>query len=285
MLLAEELGAEIVAADSMQVYKGMDIGTAKPTPEERARVPHHLVDVVSLKESFDVALYRRLATQAIADIQQRGRLPLVVGGSGMYLRALTEGLFQVPPLDSKLRSELELQPAEMLHDRLKQVDPAAATRIGRQNKRRLVRALEVFQQTGKPISALQVEWAHARPARPTMIFLERDRDDLYRRIEHRVDWMFAHGLVEETQRLLANGLVDNPVAGAAAGYREVAEMLRGAARTLEETILKTKQRTRQLAKRQLTWFRHQARLRRVQAGATAEQTKERVRELVENARG
>lgn len=281
LLLAEELKAEIVSADSMQVYRGMDIGTAKPTPEERARVPHHLIDVVEVGEPFDVARYRELAVAAIAEIQQRRRLPLVVGGSGMYLRALSEGLFAGPSADPKRRAALESQPAEQLFARLREVDPVSAARIPMGNKRRLVRALEVFEVTGKPLSTQQKQWSNEQ--RSTMILLERDRAELYARIEQRVDWMFDNGLIEETQRLLAQGLAQNSVARVAAGYKETMEHLHGA-RDLAQTKHLVKQRTRQLAKRQLTWFRHQAKVISVEAGQTAAETKERVRPLIEDAR-
>lgn len=284
LLLAEELKAEIVSADSMQVYRGMDIGTAKPTPEERARVPHHLIDVVDVRQPFDVAQYRTRALAAIEQIQQRGRWPLVVGGSGMYLRALSEGLFPGPGADAQIRARLESLPAQELCERLRTVDPASAAKIPVGNKRRLVRALEVYELTAKPISAQQNEWKRPPSDRPPMILLDRDRADLYARLERRVDWMFENGLVEETRGLLRQGLAENPTACVAAGYREVIALLQGRA-TLEDAKLLTKQRTRQLAKRQLTWFRHQATLSVVRAESTPEQTKERVRKLIEDARG
>ena len=284
LLLASELNAEIVSADSMQVYRGMDIGTAKPTKEERSRVPHHLIDVVEVRQPFDVAQYRQLATAAIAQIQQRSRVPLVVGGSGLYLRALTEGLFEGPGADPQMRAELEMQPAEVLFERLRMVDPISAVKIGVGNKRRLVRSLEVFAITGKPMSSQQKEWDSDNAGKLTMICLERDRAELYSRIEKRVEWMFANGLVEETRRLLAQGMEENSTARVAAGYREVIEMVEGV-RGLEETKARVKTRTRQLAKRQLTWFRHQARLRVVRIAESPEQTRERVREQIENAPG
>lgn len=268
----------------MQVYRGMDIGTAKPTKEERSRVPHHLIDVVEVRQPFDVAQYRQLATAAIAQIQQRSRVPLVVGGSGLYLRALTEGLFEGPGADPQMRAELEMQPAEVLFERLRMVDPISAVKIGVGNKRRLVRSLEVFAITGKPMSSQQKEWDSDNAGKLTMICLERDRAELYSRIEKRVEWMFANGLVEETRRLLAQGMEENSTARVAAGYREVIEMVEGV-RGLEETKARVKTRTRQLAKRQLTWFRHQARLRVVRIAESPEQTRERVREQIENAPG
>ena len=284
LLLAMEMNAEIVSADSVQVYRGMDIGTAKPTKEERSRAPHHLIDVVNVCQPFNVAEYRQLATTAIAQIQQKSHLPLVVGGSGLYLRALSEGLFEGPGADERIRAELETQPAEVLFERLRKVDPISAKKIGVENKRRLVRSLEVFEITGKPMSAQQREWDSDSTSGLTMICLERDRADLYARIERRVEWMFEHGLVGETEQLLAQGLAENPTARVAAGYREVIEMLQGV-RSLEETKARVKTRTRQLAKRQLTWFRHQARLRLVRVAESPEQTRERVREQIENAPG
>lgn len=279
--VAERVGAEIVSADSMQVYRGMDIGTAKPSRQEQARVPHHLIDVADMSHPFNAAIYRRLALAAIQAIQQRHRVPLVVGGSGMYLRALTEGLFEGPGADAALRAQLEAETAEALYARLQRVDPATAARIDRHNKRRLVRAIEVFEATGRPISALRNEWSASH--RPRMIFLHRERADLYGRIERRVDAMFEVGLIEEVRGLMTQNLARNPVARAAAGYREVIAFLENRV-SREEAIERTKIRTRQLAKRQLTWFRHQATLDVVDALESADAMKEQVVRRIENVR-
>ncbi len=262
LALAGRLDADIVSADSMQVYRGMDIGTAKPSPAERAAVPHHLVDVVEVGERFDVARYVTLARAAIEDIQRRGRTPLVVGGSGLYLRALTEGLGDAPDADPALRVELEAMGLDRVLDELRRVDPEAAGRIGPHNFRRLVRALEICRLTGRKSSDLRREWTAASGAsdpRPLMHGLERDRADLYARCDARVEAMFRGGLVDEVRSLLPRGLADNTTARQALGYKEVIAHLRGET-TLADTVTLVKTRTRQFAKRQLTWFRHQARV-------------------------
>ena len=255
--LARSLGAEIVSADSMQVYRGMDIGTAKPGAAERAAVPHHLIDVVEINERFDVARYVALANTAIAGIQRRGRKPLVVGGTGLYLRALTEGLTETPDADPALRAALEAMGREQVLEELRRVDPEAAERIGPHNFRRLVRALEICRLGGWKSSDLRREWDPGR--RPLMYGFERDRADLYARCEARVEAMFRAGLADEVRSLLPRGLAENTTARQALGYKEVITHLRGEA-TLEETVELVKTRTRQFAKRQLTWFRHQARV-------------------------
>lgn len=272
LALAARLDAEIVSADSMQVYRGMDIGTAKPSPTERAVVPHHLLDVVEVGERFDVARYVELARAAMADIQCRNRTPLIVGGSGLYLRALTEGLSNAPDANPALRAELEAMGREHVLDELRHVDPEAAIRIGPHNFRRLVRALEICRLTGRKSSDLRREWAAASgddtPAdrRPLMHGLERDRADLYARCDARVEAMFRGGLVDEVRSLLARGLADNTTARQALGYKEVIAHLHGEA-TLEATVTLVKARTRQFAKRQLTWFRHQARVEWIHVAA------------------
>ena len=283
LALAGRLDAEIVSADSMQVYRGMDIGTAKPSPAERAAVPHHLTDVVEVGERFDVARYVALAHAAVAGIQSRGRTPLVVGGSGLYLRALTEGLDDAPDADPALRAELEAMGRERVLDDLRRADPEAAARIGPHNFRRLVRALEICRLTGRKSSDLRREWIAASGSddiasrRPLMHGLERDRADLYARCDARVGVIFRAGLVDEVRSLLPRGLAENSTARQALGYKEVIAHLRGEA-TLEETIALVKTRTRQFAKRQLTWFRHQARVEwtRVAAGEDAKAVAERL---------
>ncbi len=258
LLLAERLGGEIISVDSMQVYRGLDIGTAKPTSAERARVPHHLIDVVELNEPFDAASFVRHAQAAVADIQARGRVPIFCGGTGLYFRAYLEGLGEAPPSDVKLRAELEVTPLADLLRELEQLDPETFTRIDQKNPRRVVRALEVIRLTGKPFSAQRAAWASPLASRPSPLLfcLTRPPADLIRRIDARVDEMFAHGLVEETRGLLTHGLTENRTAMQAIGYRQVVEHLRGE-RGLAETIELVKIRTRQFAKRQMTWFRGQ----------------------------
>ena len=255
--LARRLDAEIVSADSMQVYRGLDIGTAKPAPAERAVVPHHLIDVVELTEPFDVACYVALARAAIADIQRRGKLPLIVGGSGLYLRSLAQGLCDLPDADPAFRAELEAMGRERALDELRRVDPEAAARIDPCNLRRVVRALEICRLTGRKSSDLRREWD--REPSPLMHGLQRDRADLRARCDARVETMFRAGLVEETRSLLARGLTGNHTACQALGYKEVIVHLRGEM-TLEQAIALVKTHTRQFAKRQDTWFRHQARV-------------------------
>jgi tRNA dimethylallyltransferase len=258
--LARALDAELVSADSMQVYRGMDIGTAKPTREERALVPHHLIDVCEVSEVFDAKQFIEMASRAIADIHMRGRNVLVVGGTGLYVRALRQGLFEGPPRNEGLRGRLEKMSAVQLFEELERLDPATAMRIDRHNPRRLVRALEVFHETGKSISELQKEWGReVGDVAPMGFMLNRDRKDLHARIERRIDQQITAGWVEEVRRLLENGLEKNPTAMQAAGYRELAAYVRGDL-SLAEAVALIKTRTRQLAKRQLTWFRREPQL-------------------------
>jgi tRNA dimethylallyltransferase len=257
LLLAERLNAEIISVDSMQVYRGLDIGTAKPSAAERARVPHHLIDVADLQEGFDAARFCVLARAVVAGIQARGRTPLFCGGTGLYFKAFIEGLGEAPPADPGLRAELEVLPLEALLDELAASDPATFERIDRRNPRRVIRAVEVIRLTGRPFSAQQARWKDAghKPQPATRLFvLTRTKPDLDARIHARVDAMFARGLVAETRELLERGLEQNATAMQAIGYRQVVEHLRGQ-RSLAETVGLVKSRTRQYAKRQLTWFR------------------------------
>jgi tRNA dimethylallyltransferase len=269
LALAEQRGGEIISVDSMQVYRGLDIGTAKPTAAERARVPHHLIDVADLTEAFDAAKFVALAQQAVLEIQSRGRFPIFCGGTGLYFKAYLEGLGETPPSEEKLRAELEATPLADLLRELEQRDPITFAKIDRQNPRRVIRALEVIRLTGKPFSAQRARWGET-PDEPQpsaegsrgrsphqMICLSRTTADLQTRINLRVDEMFAAGLVEETRQLLQRGLEQNKTAMQAIGYRQVVEHLRGE-RSLPETIELVKIKTRQYAKRQLTWFRKHA---------------------------
>ncbi len=258
--LAERLNGEIISVDSMQVYRGLDIGAAKPSPAERKRVPHHLIDVIDLDESFDAARFVTMARAAVADIQSRGRVPIFCGGTGLYFKAFVEGLGAAPPSDPKIRAELEAAPLEALLTELEQRDTATFQKVDRRNPRRVIRALEVIRLTGQPFSAQRAEWRAGKPALPGhYIGLTRPPGELTARIRQRVDEMFANGLVSETQSLLQRGLAENPTAMQALGYRQVVEHLRGQ-RSLAETIELVKIRTRQFAKRQLTWFRRQMNL-------------------------
>lgn len=257
--LADSLPGEIISVDSMQVYRGLDIGTAKPSPAERARVPHHLIDVADLTEWFDVARFVQLADAAVADIRLRGRVPILCGGTGLYFKAFLEGLGSAPAGDPVLRAELRGRPMAELLGELQQTDPETFERVDRHNPRRVIRALEVIRLTGRPFSEQRATWGH--PLRPeakacALVGLSRAQPDLRQRIERRVDEMFRRGLVAETQQLLACGLGQNEAALQALGYRQVVEHLRGE-RSLAETIERVKSRTRQFAKRQMTWFRGQ----------------------------
>jgi len=259
--LAGQLGGEIISVDSMQVYRGLDIGTAKPSSADRARVPHHLIDICDLTESFDAAQFARLAHRAVAEIRSRGHVPVLCGGTGLYFKAFLEGLGEAPSADSKLRAELEAVPLEKLLAELRERDPAAYEKIDRQNPRRVVRAVEVIRLTGKPFSEQRADWnsCHLSPVTCHFYCFTRTPDDLRTRINARVDAMFKRGLVDETRELLKHGLAKNKTAMQSIGYRQVVEQLRGE-RSLPETIELVKIRTRQFAKRQLTWFRAQKNL-------------------------
>ena len=257
--LAGQLGGEIISVDSMQVYRGLDIGTAKPSSAERARVPHHLIDICDLTESFDAAQFARLAHRIVAEIQSRGHVPILCGGTGLYFKAFLDGLGDAPSADKKLRAELEVTPLERLLEELRERDPAAYEKIDRKNPRRVIRAVEVIRLTGKPFSEVQSPKSKVQSQKPEFFCVMRAPDDLRKRIDVRVDAMFARGLVDETRELLKRGLEQNKTAMQAIGYRQVVEHLRGE-RSLTETIELVKIRTRQFAKRQLTWFRAQKNL-------------------------
>lgn len=255
LLLAEKIGGEIISVDSMQVYRDLDIGTAKPSAQERARVRHHLIDVVELSEAFDAAQFVQLANAAATDIQSRGRVPIFCGGTGLYFKAFLEGLGEAPPADEKLRAELEAIPLPNLLRELAERDPVTFGKIDQKNPRRVIRAIEVIRLTGRPFSAQRSNWADAtRNTQHGLFAFSRASADLHARINSRIDTMFARGLVEETQSLLDRGLAQNKTALQALGYRQVVELLRGE-RSLPETIELVKIKTRQFAKRQMTWFR------------------------------
>jgi len=287
--LARLSDAELVSADSMQVYRGLDIGTAKAKSEERRAIRHHLIDVCDVNEPFDVKQFVDLAAKTIADVQARGKTPLIVGGTGLYLRALRRGLFEGPPRNAELRAKLEMMSAETLFAELQRVDPQTAQKIDRRNPRRLVRALEVFYLTGKPISELQTQWGRSEERRAKSVermeaffCLNRERQDLYERIERRIDEQIAAGWVAEVKQLLVRGLEKNAIAMQAAGYRELVAHVRGEL-TLTEAVRLIKTRTRQLARRQLTWFRREPDLNwiEIERDEAPQQTAQRVWELLE----
>ncbi len=258
--IARSIGAEIISADSMQVYRGMDVGTAKPSPEVRADVTHHLIDIVEPSERYSVGRFVSDAHKAIADIEGRGKRYIIVGGTGLYIKALREGLFSAPEADWALREELmavaEEKGVEYLHNALREVDPRAAERIAEGDLRRTVRALEVHRKTGHAISLLQKEWGEwgQGGGESVLIALYRRRKNLHRRIEERVDRMLELGLVAEVERLLSKPDKPGKQAREALGYKEVIEHLEGKLGA-DEMRDKIKQNTRRFAKRQMTWFR------------------------------
>ncbi len=255
--LAEALGGEIVSADSRLVYRGLDIGTDKPSPADRARVPHHLLDVVDPDEPFSLAAYQDLARAAIADITARGRLPFLVGGTGQYVWAVVEG-WSVPragpdeAIRARLFAQAEAQGADALHAHLARVDPAAAARIDPRNVRRVVRALEVYELTGQPISA----WQHRdTPAyRALILGLTLPRPILYARIDARIQRMMDQGLVDEVKQLLDRGYGLDLPAMSGLGYRQVGRYLRGEI-TLPEAIRLIQRETRRFVRHQRNWFK------------------------------
>jgi tRNA dimethylallyltransferase len=255
--IAETQGWEIVSADSRQIYRELDIGTAKPTSEERSRAPHHLIDVVEPWEAYSCGRYRKDAAIAIEDVLSRGKVPVVVGGSGLYLRALERGLFEGPERDESLRAELkhfiEREGREALHERLERVDPVSAKRIHPRDAERVIRAIEVFEITGKSISELQGTAARPCRFRLRLVGLRRPREVLYRLINERFERMIAGGLLEELTSLSEKGFSETWPSYRTVGYREMFCYLRG---ELEYSPAKekAKTRTRRFAKRQMTWF-------------------------------
>lgn len=259
--LAEELGCEIVSLDSMQVYRGMDVGTAKASVEERARVPHHMLDLVEPRERYDVQRFRADLARVLADLEARGTRPLFVGGTAFYLKALTEGLFEGPSVDPDVRAAIEAEyvalGGDALHERLSRLDPASAARIHANDRKRMVRALEVHAQTGRALSDWQREWGwhgDARPARRrTLVGLHVATEELGSRIESRVRAMLDAGWREEAERVRGGGGFGE-TAIQALGYREALALADGAIdRDTFVTTVATK--TRRFARKQRTWYR------------------------------
>ncbi|MFH1730505.1 MAG: tRNA (adenosine(37)-N6)-dimethylallyltransferase MiaA [Planctomycetota bacterium] len=258
--LAQEVGAEIISLDSMKVYRGMDVGTAKPPPERRATVPHHhMIDVADPGQHFSTALYVEGAERAIKEITRRRAVPLFAGGTALYLKAMTEGLFEGPPADldfrSRLRAEAAERGSEHLHRRLAEVDPAAAERIHPNDLRRIERALEVHEKTGTPISELQEQFGRPNEKYAAVIMgLRREKADLHGRINRRVDAMMAAGLLDEVRRLTSAPMPLGREASQSLGYKEMLAHLNGEC-ALDDAVELLKLHTRQFAKAQMTWFK------------------------------
>ena len=251
---AERCGGEIVGADAFQIYRGLDLLSAKPSAELRARVPHHFIGEIPLNQSFDVAQYLALATPRIAEIRARGRLPIIAGGAGLYLRALTCGLADLPPADDELRAHLAARTLLELQQQYSALDPEGFAHIDRQNPRRLVRAIEVCLLTGQPFSSFREQWRE-----PTASFrgiiCERPRPELHARINERTESMFRDGVEEEVRSC---GFI-GPTAAQMLGLEQIQKLLRGEL-DRKACIAAIQQATRQYAKRQLTWLRRETRL-------------------------
>ena len=248
--VACRVAGEVVSADAFQVYRGLEVLTAKPGAETLARVRHHLVGEIGLEETFDVARFRLRATEVIGEVVARGRVPVIAGGTGLYVRALTHGLADLPAADPVLRAELDARPLEELVAELERLDPVAAAQIDRKNPRRVIRAVEVCRLTGQPFSAFRAQVEPLRPVRG--VVLTREREELNARIDRRTERMFAAGVVEEVR---AAGEV-SATAAQAIGFLEIQALLRGEI-DQAECIARIQQQTRQYAKRQMTWFRHE----------------------------
>src|SRR6266478_4745929 len=257
--LAREIGAEVVSADAFQIYRGLDLLTAKPDTSTLAKAPHHLIGIAPLHKEMNAEKYRRAASRVVDEINSRGRLAIVVGGSGLYIKALTHGLAPLPEADPKLREKLNAMSLDELRTQLAELDPDAARNIDTKNRRRVARALEICLLTGKPASEVVVGVGDSGlPGSPipataaTGVFVFRDREELYQRINQRVEAMFEQGIIEEVR---AAGLM-GATASQMIGLREIRELLDGKI-SLMQCIAEIQQATRRYAKRQLTWFRRQ----------------------------
>jgi tRNA dimethylallyltransferase len=258
--IAERFRCEIISGDSMQVYRGMDIGTAKASPMERADIPHHLIDTHNPDESFSVSDFQSLARDAIAEIHQGGKLPFIVGGTGLYIESVCYGYqFSESGSDEQFRSELSAYADQFgeqaLHDKLKRIDPGSAERLHPNDRRRVIRALEIAHLTGIILSEHLKTQKLVSPYELCLIGLTMDRALLYKRIEERIDEMLEQGLVREVERLLAEGYTGDLVAMQGLGYKEMISYIEGKS-SYEEAVALLKRNTRRFAKRQLSWFRH-----------------------------
>ncbi|MGC9965825.1 MAG: tRNA (adenosine(37)-N6)-dimethylallyltransferase MiaA [Syntrophobacteraceae bacterium] len=257
--LAALISAEIVNADSMQVYRRMEIGTAKPAPEQRRIVPHHLIDVADPDEPFDAARYLQLARPVVEDIRKRGLVPLVVGGTGLYMRVLTRGICPGPPSDPELKKKLiadeKSKGLAQLYGDLLRIDPESAARIHPNDRQRILRAIEVFELTGVALSVLQKGHGFKEKLFPSVkVFINREREALFERINRRVDLMIESGLKDEVEKLLGMGYSTNLKSMQSLGYKQMSAHISGAL-SLDEAVRLIKRETRRYAKRQITWFR------------------------------
>ncbi len=265
LALAKKIGGEIVSCDSMQVYRGMNVGTDKASKAIQKKIPHHMIDLVGPSRPFNAAFYRIKALCAICGILRRKKVPIVVGGTGLYFRALLDGLFEGPGTDNRFRERLEKQArargSQYLYQRLLRLDPAAAAKIHPNNTRKVIRALEVCHLARKPVSSLQKQGEGPRTCPyPFLIFgADMSREQLYRQINERVDTMFKRGLKEEVRRLCARGLQKNTTAVQAIGYKELIECLKGRCDEARAKELIARN-SRRFAKRQFTWFKRDARI-------------------------
>lgn len=260
--LAKRIRAEIISADSRQIYKEMDIGTAKPSSAVRQKIPHHLIDLVFPDEIFDVAGFKARAEAIIKELQKKDKLPILVGGSGLYIKAVMDGLFIGPGADWKLREKLkkkeEKEGRGTLHQELERVDPTTASRLHPHDQRRIIRALEVYHLSGKPISSYQTQFPSTL-TNAVMIGLERERESLFRLINERVDRMVAGGLIGEVESLLSKGYSEDLPSLQGLGYQQIIAYLKGEY-PQEEAIRLVKRDTRRFAKRQMSWFKRDKRI-------------------------
>lgn len=284
LLVARELGGRVIGADSIQVYRGLDIGSSKPSPGARRAVRHHMIDVADPAEPFSAGRFARMASAAIDACRRDGSVPVVAGGTGLYIRALLQGIASMPPRDQALRDRLYARARDgapgALHEELAALDPAAASRIGRNDLQRIVRALEVLALTGRPLSEHIAQEAFSPGRVPALkIGLEMERTALYERIDNRVDAMFERGLVGEVHDLLSSGLSPEVNALKALGYREVLAHLRGEMNR-EQTIELVKRNTRRYARRQVLWFRREPDVRWFQVDGGSARLEEVAAEVV-----
>jgi len=290
LYLAECFDGEIINYDSLQLFRYLDIGTAKPSKDEQSRVPHHLIDILDPDEAFSAGQYQSRAREVLDDIRKRNRLPILVGGTGLYLRAVMEGLFDGPQRSTYWRTRMEAiaggKGREYLHSLLDRLDPSSAARIAARDLPKVIRALEVRLTTGRNLSS----HLDAAPRRPIQGFafnivgLDPSRDVLYERIEERVRWMWEVGLVEEVKQILERGVTPRANAFRAIGYRQVLEYIDGAV-ALDEAIMSTGRETRRYAKRQLTWFKKQHSVTWFGGFGGGDDTKERVYRFINHIFG